>query len=290
MRPGKGQPASTETPLPGRGRGATRTIAALAVTSVFALPVYLVLTNTFKRSGDIFSRPGRLPLPPTLSNLSAVLDRPDRLFWSGLINSVQVTALSVAASTVLSAMLAHYLVRSRTRAAKLLTVLVVIGLTIPMAVTLEPVTKILLSLHLMTTLPGLILVNIAWNVPFGVLLFMGFIKSIPLELEEAAAIDGAGPIRSFFAVVFPLLRPAAASVVIFTAVGVWNDFITPLIILGPANGTTVTVGMYRQISEHVSDYGAVFAFMVLATAPVVVLFLFFQRHFVKGLLGGATKG
>ncbi|WP_329479052.1 carbohydrate ABC transporter permease [Kribbella sp. NBC_01484] len=257
---------------------------------MFALPVYLVLTNTFKRSGDIFSRPGSLPLPPTLSNLSAVLDRPDRLFWSGLINSVQVTALSVAASTVLSAMLAHYLVRSRTRAAKLLTVLVVIGLTIPMAVTLEPVTKILLSLHLMTTLPGLILVNIAWNVPFGVLLFMGFIKSIPLELEEAAAIDGAGPIRSFFAVVFPLLRPAAASVVIFTAVGVWNDFITPLIILGPANGTTVTVGMYRQISEHVSDYGAVFAFMVLATAPVVVLFLFFQRHFVKGLLGGATKG
>ena len=167
MRPGKGQPASTETPLPGRGRvgGATRTIAALAVTSVFALPVYLVLTNTFKRSGDIFSRPGSLPLPPTLSNVSAVLDRPDRLFWSGLINSVQVTALSVAASTVLSAMLAHYLVRSRTRAAKLLTVLVVIGLTIPMAVTLEPVTKILLSLHLMTTLPGLILVNIAWNSP-----------------------------------------------------------------------------------------------------------------------------
>ncbi|GGT17043.1 carbohydrate ABC transporter permease [Nonomuraea spiralis] len=270
--------------------GPVRALTALTVTAVFILPVYLVLANTFKPGTEIFAHPGTLPLHPTLDNIRNVTGRADHLFWAGLLNSVQVTALSVILSTVLSAMLAHYLVRTKTRGARLIAVLILAGLMIPSAVTLQPITEVLGQLHLMGTVLGLVLVNVAANLPFGALLFMGFIKNIPLDLEEAAALDGAGPLRTFWSIVFPLLRPAAASVLIFTAVSVWNDFITPLIVLGPANGSTVTVGMYRQISEHVSDFGAVFAFMVLSTIPILILFLFFQRYFVKGLLGGATKG
>lgn len=270
--------------------GPVRTLTALTVTAVFILPVYLVLANTFKPGTEIFAHPGTLPLHPTLDNIRNVTGRTDHLFWAGLLNSVQVTALSVVLSTILSAMLAHYLVRTKTRGARFIAVLILAGLMIPSAVTLQPITEVLGQLHLMGTVLGLVLVNVAANLPFGALLFMGFIKNIPLDLEEAAALDGAGPLRTFWSIVFPLLRPAAASVLIFTAVSVWNDFITPLIVLGPANGSTVTVGMYRQISEHVSDFGAVFAFMVLSTIPILILFLFFQRYFVKGLLGGATKG
>ncbi|MEU0569236.1 carbohydrate ABC transporter permease [Nonomuraea sp. NPDC005983] len=270
--------------------GPVRTLTALTVTAVFILPVYLVLANTFKPGTEIFAHPGTLPLHPTLDNIRNVTGRTDHLFWAGLLNSVQVTALSVVFSTMLSAMLAHYLVRTKTRGARFIAVLILAGLMIPSAVTLQPITEVLGQLHLMGTVLGLVLVNVAANLPFGALLFMGFIKNIPLDLEEAAALDGAGPLRTFWSIVFPLLRPAAASVLIFAAVSVWNDFITPLIVLGPANGSTVTVGMYRQISEHVSDFGAVFAFMVLSTIPILILFLFFQRYFVKGLLGGATKG
>jgi raffinose/stachyose/melibiose transport system permease protein len=164
------------------------------------------------------------------------------------------------------------------------------GLMIPPQVILMPVTRVLRVAHLMTTLQGLVLFNVGYYVPFGVFVFAGFMRSIPVELEEAAAIDGAGKARIFWRIVFPLLRPATASVVIFLGVWIWNDFLDPLIILGPSQGTTVTTGIYRSIGQYQSDFGTVFALMFLATLPVVIFYLLLQRHFVKGLTGGATKG
>jgi raffinose/stachyose/melibiose transport system permease protein len=123
-----------------------------------------------------------------------------------------------------------------------------------------------------------------------VFVFSGFMRSIPVELEEAAAIDGAGRGRVFWRIVFPLLRPATASVLIFLGVWIWNAFLDPLIILGPSQGTTVTTGIYRAIGQYQADFGTVFALMFLATLPVLIFYLALQKHFVKGLTGGATKG
>lgn len=268
----------------------TRSVAALAVGAAFFLPLYLILVNVFKHGPDIVSSPASLPVPPTLHNISAVLRRPDHLFWYGLANSVEVVVVSVAALTVVSAMLGYYLSRAGGIAAKATLVVLLCGLMIPPAVILTPLTVLLRHLGLMTTLPGLILADVGYYVPFGVFVFMGFVRSIPLELEEAARIDGAGRLRTFWQVVFPLLRPASASVMIFLGTWIWNDFLNPLIILGPAGGTTVTVGVYRAIGEHQSDFGAVFAFMFLASLPVLLCYVVFQRYFVKGLTGGATEG
>lgn len=267
-----------------------RPVAALFVTTLFFLPLYLVLVNVFKRGSDITTDPVSLPIPPTLSSIDQVVSRPDHLFWFGLVNSVEVTALSITMLTIVSAMLGHYLARANGVWAKAVLATLLCGLMIPPSVILEPVTEVLRALGLMTTIPGLVLVNVGYYVPFGVFVFMGFVKNIPIELEEAASLDCAGRFRIFWMVVFPLLRPASASVLIFLGVWIWNDFLNPLIILGPANGTTVTVGIYRAIGEHQSDFGAVFALMFLATLPILVLYLAFQRHFVKGLTGGATKG
>ncbi|MFF3786874.1 carbohydrate ABC transporter permease [Streptomyces sp. NPDC001933] len=267
-----------------------RPLAALLVAATFALPLYLVLTNAFKPGADITPHPASPPMPPTLDSVHQVVSRPDHLFWYGLINSVEVTAISITVLTIVSAMLGHYLARSGSRWAKAALTVLLCGLMIPPAVILEPVTEVLRELGLMTTVPGLVLVNVGYYVPFGVFVFMGFVKTIPLELEEAAALDGAGRLRVFWQVVFPLLRPASASVLIFLGVWVWNDFLSPLIILGPANGTTVTVGIYRAIGEHQSDFGALFALMFLASLPVLIFYLAFQRHFVKGLTGGSLKG
>jgi len=213
-----------------------RPAAAMLVASAFFLPLYLVLTNVFKHGPDITASPASLPVPPTLENLTQALTRPDRLFWNGLANSVTVTLLSIVVLTVVSAMLGHYLARTRSRFGQVALLVLLAGLMIPPQVILVPVTEVLGATHLMGTIGGLVLFNVGYYVPFGVFVFSGFTRSVPIELEEAAAMDGAGKFGAFWRVVFPLLRPATASVLIFLGVWIWNDFLNPLIILGPPEG------------------------------------------------------
>jgi raffinose/stachyose/melibiose transport system permease protein len=264
------------------------------VGAVFATPLYMALVNVFKQGDRIAAHPASLPFPPTLANIEAVLNRTDNLFWVSLTNSLMVTSLSIIVLTVLSAMLGHYLARTPGLSTKALTLLLLCGLMIPPQVILKPVVDVLRFLHLMETpetrLLGLVLFNVGYYVPFGVFVFTGFVRSIPVELEESAAIDGASKFQIFWRIVFPLLRPATASVLIFLGVWIWNDFLNPLIILGPGTGTTITTGIYRSIGQYQQDFGAVFAFMFLATLPVLIFFLLLQKQFVKGLTGGATKG
>ncbi|MFJ3695289.1 carbohydrate ABC transporter permease [Streptomyces sp. NPDC090052] len=267
-----------------------RPVVALLAGLLFFLPIYLVLVNVFKDGSAIVSDPVGLPVPPTTANIESVLSRPDHLFWYGLVNSTEVTVISILVTTAISAMLGHYLARASGTLAKVAMVVLLCGLMVPPAVILTPITDVLRALGLMGTVPGLILAYVGYYMPFGVFVFAGFVKTIPREIEEAAAIDGAGAFRTFWQVVFPLMRPASASVLIFLGVWIWNDFLNPLIVLGPATGTTVTVGIYRAIGEHQADYGAVFALMFLATLPILVFYLAFQKQFVKGLTGGATKG
>jgi raffinose/stachyose/melibiose transport system permease protein len=271
-------------------RGYLRPVVATAVASAFFLPLYLVLTNVFKRGPDITASPAALPAPPTLANLNQALTRPDRLFWTGLVNSVTVTLLSIVVLTIISAMLGYYVARSHGRFGRAALFVLLAGLMIPPQVILVPVTKVLGVAHLMGTIAGLVLFNVGYYVPFGVFVFSGFVRTVPVALEEAAAIDGAGRFGTFWRVVFPQLRPATASVLIFLGVWIWNDFLNPLIILGPAGGTTVTVGIYRSLGQYQRDYGGMFGLMFLATLPILLFYLVLQKQFVKGLTGGAIKG
>jgi raffinose/stachyose/melibiose transport system permease protein len=267
-----------------------RAFLTLVVGTLFSVPLYVVVSNTFKNGPDIAPNPMAPPIPPTLSNLTAVMTRQDRLYWVSLTNSLVVTGLSVVLLVLLSAMLGHYLARSRSRWGRAATLVLLSGLMIPPQVILLPIVRVLRLLDLMSTLQGLILFNVGYYVPFGVFVFAGFVKTIPAELEESAAIDGAGPFRVFWRVVFPLLRPATASAVIFFFVWIWNDFLDPLIILGPSRGTTVTTGIYRAVGQYQVDFGQLFGLMFLASLPVLVLYLILQKQFVKGLTSGATKG
>ncbi|HEY3141048.1 MAG TPA: carbohydrate ABC transporter permease [Acidimicrobiales bacterium] len=267
-----------------------RPVLALTVGAVFFLPLYVALVNVFKPGSEIGSNPLALPIPPTLGHITKVLTRSDRLYWVSLTNSLIVTSLSVVVLIVLSAMLGHYLARSKGWWVRALTLVLLSGLMIPPQVILLPITRVLRSLALMGTVQGLVLFNVGYYVPFGVFVFAGFARTIPVELEEAAAIDGASRFKIFWQVVFPLLRPATASVMIFLEVWIWNDFLNPLIILGPGRGTTITTGVYRSIGPYQSDFGAMFAMMFLASLPMLIFYLALQRHFIKGLTGGALKG
>jgi raffinose/stachyose/melibiose transport system permease protein len=265
-------------------------MVALVIGAFFFVPLYLGIINTFKDPEQIRTNPLSFPEPLTLKNITTLLSRPDNLYWASLTNSILVTGLSIVVLTILSATLGHYLARSASRWGRALMVLLLCGLMIPPQVILAPITFVLRAVGLMTTLPGLVLFNVGYYVPFGVFVFTGFIRSVPRELEEAAAIDGATRGQIFWRIVFPLLRPATASVLIFLGVWIWNDFIDPLIILGPSQGTTITTGIFRSVGVWRTDYGTIFSLMFMGTIPVLIFYLFLQKHFVKGLTGGATKG
>ncbi|WP_218839984.1 carbohydrate ABC transporter permease [Salinibacterium xinjiangense] len=199
---------------------------------------------------------------------------------------------SLAGTVVLGSMIGYCLGRSTGLTSRLLQGLLLIGLMLPFQMLLLPLSVILKTLGLQGWYLGLILFNIAFYVPFDGFVYARFMKTNPCELEEASALDGAGHLRTFVQVVVPLLRPTTASVLIFVGVWIWiwNDFFSPLVILDPGGGSTITTGIYRSIGQYKADFGAMFAFTLLAALPVLAFFFAMQDRFVAGPASGATKG
>ena len=267
-----------------------RKIIGILAVLIYVAPLYIAITNVFKSNDQITSAPVSFPDPLTLENVNDVLTNPDSDIWGTLIRTVLITGTSLLLIVILGSMLGYYIGRNDRPFQRVLTVVLLLGLAIPSQVLLIPVSQILKSIGLLNTYLGLVLYNVAFFVPFSMLIFSRFVRSIPTELDEAAAIDGAGPLRTYFKVILPLLRPAAASVTIFVSIWIWNDFVNPLILLGPETGTTIMAGLYRTLGQYTANYGSVFAYMFLGTLPIVILFLFLQRAFVSGLTSGAAKG
>jgi raffinose/stachyose/melibiose transport system permease protein len=270
-------------------RGRVRPLFAVIVSVIFATPLYLALVNVFKPADAIRAHPLALPTSDfTTSNVVSAARL--NLVQDGLKTSLIITVGTILLMVPLSAMAAYYISRWDSKAARLLMLFFLLGLMLPPQIVLIPTTVILRHLHLMFTYWGVILNFAAYYLPFGVFVFSGFLRSVSRELDEAGAIDGASSMKVFWKIVFPLMRPATASVIVVTALWTWNDFLTPLIILGAAHGVTITTGIYLAIGTYSIDYGQEFGVMLLASLPILALFLFLQRHFVSGLTGGATKG
>lgn len=267
-----------------------RVILALLAACVFAVPLYLALVNVFKSTEQIEAAPAAIPAPFTLDNLAFVISGQGPDFWGGLLNSVLIVVPSMAGAVLLGSMLGYYLGRAQGVAPKLAQAILLIGLMLPFQVLLLPLSIILRAVQLQGTLIGLILFNIAFYVPFAAFVYSRFMKSVPLELEEAASLDGAGRGRTFVQIVVPLLRPTTASVLIFIGVWVWNDFLNPLVLLGAGSGTTATTGIYLAMGQFNTDFGTMFALMLLAALPVMIFFFVLQDRFVAGLASGAMKG
>jgi raffinose/stachyose/melibiose transport system permease protein len=269
-------------------RSRLRLLFALAMTAIFAGPLYLALVNVFKPADSIRAHPLALPTDFTTKN---VVDAAHlSLVQTGLKTSLIITTCTVLLMVPLAAMVAYYISRWDTKVARGLLLFFLLGLMLPPQIVLIPTTVILRHLHLMFTYWGVILNFAAYFLPFGVFVFSGFLRTISRELDEAGAIDGASSFKVFWRIIFPLMRPATASVVIVTALWTWNDFLAPLIILGAASGVTITTGIYIAIGTYSVNYGQEFGVMFLASLPILAFFLLLQRHFVSGLTGGATKG
>ncbi len=270
----------------------TWTILLVLITALFAMPLYMAVLNTFKKQEQILTDPLGLPAPFTLDNLAEAFNRPDNLIVRGLLTSTILVVVSVFFIVVFSSAIGYYIARHNTRFTKGLQVLFLAGMMIPAQIYLIPIVQIFRTLHLIGSYPGMFVVFIGGGLlSFAVFVYTGFIKNIPVELEEAAWIDGANKFQVFWKILFPLLRPATATVVIFLSLWIWNEFLQPLILLGPSSGVTITLGVYMSLGQlYTINYGQMFAIMMIASVPMLAFFFTFQKEFIAGLVGGALKG
>jgi raffinose/stachyose/melibiose transport system permease protein len=256
---------------------------------VFLVPFAFIVLTAMKdrqQANELdFSLPRNFQI---VQNFIDVVEARDYMLIIAYINSTILTVTSVAIMVVLGAMVAFVLQRKRSRWNGLVNLLVLSGLIIPPAVV--PTIWVLQRLGLFRTMPGLILVEVAFGLSFCVLLFRAFIATIPRELDEAAVIDGAGPLRLFFRVIFPMLRSVIVTVIVVQSVTVFNDFVNPLYFLPGDENATVQLTLYNFSSQYSNQYNLLFMDILLITIPPLIMFLFFNRQIVTGMTAGAVKG
>jgi raffinose/stachyose/melibiose transport system permease protein len=273
-----------------RRLGPLRLLIAVVITVLFVSPIYLTIVNAFKSDSAIGNDPAAPPLHPTLSNITSAINRPDQLLQLGLRNSLIVVVCSLLLIIPLGSAFSFWISRRRTRTRAPILALLAAGLMIPPQVVLLPTIRILSVLGIDHSYPGLILSNVGGGYfSFAVFVYVGFMRAVPSEVVEAARIDGAGGLRVWWSVVMPLVKPATATVAIFLSLWIWNDFLNPLFILGPAQGQTITTGIYLSLGQMQVDFGQMFAIMFLAAIIPVAGYLFTQKQFVAGLTAGSVR-
>ena len=264
-------------------------LAILVSVVVFIVPfafIVLVAAMDAQQAGEF--RLAWPRNPQVVQNFLDVVQTRDYLLVVAFINSTVLTVASVTLLVVLGSMVAFVLQRRKSRLNSVINFLVLAGLIMPPAVV--PTIWVLQRFGLFATMPGLILVEVAFGLSFTILLFRAFISTIPRELDEAAILDGAGPLRLFFRVVLPLLRPVLVTVVLVQSVAVFNDFQTPLYFLPGDAGATVQLTLFTFQGQSLSSYNLLFMDILLITIPPLVLYLFFNRQIVAGMTAGAVKG
>jgi raffinose/stachyose/melibiose transport system permease protein len=256
---------------------------------LFVVPFLFMIANAFKTRQDAsrlgFSWPTQFQL---VQNFQDVITSRDYMLIIAFINSTILTVASVTILVVLSAMVAYVLQRRKSRWNGLVNFLVLAGLIMPPAVV--PTIWVLQKIGLFRTMPGLILVEVAFGISFCILLFRAFISTIPRDIDEAATIDGASPTRLFFRVIFPLLRSVAITVIVIQSVIIFNDFQNPLYFLPGDQNATVQLTVFNFSSQFTSQYNLLFMDILLITIPPLIMFLFFNRHIVEGMTAGGIKG
>lgn len=259
----------------------------VAITVAFLTPVFIMLITSLKAPSDV-SSPLALPQSWEWGNYGAALEQGG--YVRALLNTVFLTGTSAVLTVVLGSLAAYPLARIGRRWTRATYSFFVLGLTVPVFALITPLYLLLRQLHLLNTFPGVILIYAALNLPLAVFFYTGFLRGISTEVEEAAVIDGANVWTLFWRIVFPLLRPTTATLAIFVSLNIWNDLVVPLVFLTGEDQRTVIVAAYSYVGAYGFSPSELFPAVVLATAPLVVVFLVLQRRIVAGIASGAVKG
>ena len=261
-------------------------IVGLVLSVAYVMPFFLVLVNSFKPKFEILDNPLALPIEFTWDNFDQALQKMN--FFSSLVNSVIVTVLSVGALIIISSMLAYYLSRTKTKFSKSVFLILVASMIVPFQALMIPFSAIFAPLVDLNRIGALVFFYMGFGVALSAFLYHGFISNIPTELDEAASIDGASDFTIFWRIIFPMLKPVTATVMIINALWIWNDFLLPRLVL--TNETqTLPLSTYLFYGQYTVEYGQVMAGLVLAVIPIVIFYLILQKQFISGISQGAVK-
>ena len=275
-------------------------IVSALILILFFIPIIIVLINVGKADNNaIILDPLGFPqnyLSNFLNNIERILTHRQIRYFSSFGYSMLITTLSLTAIGIFSSMAAWVLVRTKTKYSKAIFFLFLSGLVIPFQVVMLPLVRLLQDITNITgitmkeTVHGIVLAYIGFGAPLSVFMFYGFIKSVPLEIEEAAIIDGCNQSQVFFRVVLPILKPIFVTMLVLNGLWIWNDYLLPVLVLGvknPVQTLPLSVGVLAGL--YTKDWPLILTQVILAAIPLLILFLFVQKHIIKGMTSGAIK-
>lgn len=261
-------------------------IILIAVVLFFLFPLYWIITGSFKSNAEITARePIWFPMSPTMENYMELFDNPAFL-W--LFNIIFISAAAMLLTCITASLAGYALGKKRFIGRGVLFTIIICAMALPKQVIVIPLAQLMTFLNLKDTLWAVILPTVGW--PFGVFLMKQFSESIPTEILEAARVDGAGELRTFFSVVFPMIKPGIGALAIFTFVNTWNDYFLQLVMLISEEQWTLPLAIANMQGEMSTDYGLIMAGAALASVPIIIVFIAFQKYFTQGIAMGAVKG
>lgn len=274
-------------------RAAGRTgqyLALLGYLTFLGFPLVWLVSTAFKPPRELASiHPTWLPRDPTLENFRGAIDAQPLL--RSALNSVAVAGSAALIAVAIAVPAAYAMVRYRSKVSTAATGWILVSQMFPFVLVIIPLFMVLKNLHMINSLVGLTVVYVVWNLPFSLWMLQGYVRAVPLSLEEAAAVDGAGRLRTLVSVVFPLLTPGLVATLMFSFVTAWNEFFFALVLLkNPENQTMSVVLTHFLGDEGAADLGPLAAAALLATIPSLLFFALLQRRLVSGMLAGAVKG
>ncbi len=263
-------------------------LATLA--TVFLMPIFIVLINSLKSKFSISQTPFELPDKTTFVGIENYIKGiRDTGFLSAFFWSLFITVSSVAVLIIFTSMTAWYLTRVKTLLSRIIYILLIFSMIVPFQMVMFTMSKTANTLGLDNPI-GIILIYLGFGAGLSVFMFSGFVKSVPLSIEESATIDGCNPLQTFWYIVFPVLKPTAITVAILNTMWIWNDYLLPYLVIGNEYKTIPIAVQYLKGGYGSIDMGAMMAMLVLAILPVVIFYLSCQKYIIKGVAAGAVKG
>lgn len=262
-------------------------IIGIILAIIFLIPFYFVFINSLKGFAEILIDAAAWPKEFLFTNYVKVWDIINfpRAFWNSLI----ITVVSNIGLVVISSMAAWKMVRTPGKLSKILFIFFVSAMVIPFQTVMIPLMKIGGTLGITNSIPGLIIMYFGFGVPLSLFLYHGFVKTVPFEIEESARIDGCSQFGVFWRIVFPLLKPITATVVILNTLWIWNDFLLPLLVLQDAELRTIPLATSSFFAQYTKQWDMGLAALVLGITPIIIFFLFLQKHIIKGIASGSIK-
>lgn len=262
-----------------------------ALTVFYLYPIFLVVINAFKKKGFITKEPFALPNERSFFALKNFVNGVQKTnFFAALGNSAIITVGSVAVIIICTSMCAWYITRVKNKFTSAIYTLCLFSMIVPFQMVMFSLSKLANMMHLSNPI-GIIVVYLGFGAGLAVFMFCGFVKSIPLEIEEAAMIDGCTPMQTFFQVVFPIMKPTTITVAILQAMWIWNDYLLPYLVLDLKKYKTVPIVIqYLKGGYGAVDWGTMMAMLVLAIIPIIIFYIACQKYIIEGVVAGAVKG